>query len=148
MINFRRSMALTSTALLGSWPYEAHTALFLVLPASSCFLKSKCHQAPCWLSWAHAAFKNRWPRWLDDFPRAKLVVVMVRQPHSKKMKMSELSKSDAGWQVLMPLILNVFALWTADSFLQARNGAGALLPLVIPCMPEAKANDSDEVQVP
>ena len=24
-------MALTSTALLGSWPYEAHTALFLVL---------------------------------------------------------------------------------------------------------------------
>ncbi|CAE7262025.1 glmS [Symbiodinium sp. CCMP2456] len=62
VINFRASMALISTALLG---------------------------------------------WLDDFPRAKLVVVMV----------------------LMPLILNVFALWTADSFLQA------------------KANDCDEVQV-
>lgn len=37
--------------------------------------------------------------WLDSFPRAKLVVVMV----------------------LMPVVLNVFALWTADSFLQAKS---------------------------
>jgi len=35
--------------------------------------------------------------WLDSYPKAKLVVVMV----------------------LTPLSLNVFALWTADSFLQA-----------------------------
>mmetsp|Transcript_23045 Transcript_23045/g.43316 ORF Transcript_23045/g.43316 Transcript_23045/m.43316 type:complete len:280 (+) Transcript_23045:114-953(+) len=54
-----------------------------------------------------AIFAGAMLGWLDDFPRAKLVVVMV----------------------LMPLVLNVFALWTADSFLQA------------------SATDNDEVQV-
>ena len=56
------------------------------------------------------------------FPRAKLVVVMV---HALIFIGLSLNISEAGFcqvacrQVLMPLILNVFALWTADSFLQA-----------------------------
>eukprot|EP00435_Cladocopium_sp_Y103_P050124 s2735_g15.t1 len=49
-----------------------------------------------------AAFASALLGWLDSFPRAKLVVVMV----------------------LMPVVLNVFALWTADSFLQANLSDG------------------------
>mmetsp|Transcript_45165 Transcript_45165/g.82694 ORF Transcript_45165/g.82694 Transcript_45165/m.82694 type:complete len:329 (+) Transcript_45165:6-992(+) len=54
--------------------------------------------------------------WLDDYPRVKLVVVMVAAP----------------------LILNVFAFWTADSFLQAdpynpkdRQAREPLTPFVV-----------------
>ncbi|CAL1152315.1 unnamed protein product [Cladocopium goreaui] len=49
-----------------------------------------------------AAFASALLGWLDSFPRAKLVVVIV----------------------LMPVVLNVFALWTADSFLQANLSDG------------------------
>jgi len=49
-----------------------------------------------------ASFASALLGWLDSFPRAKLVVVMV----------------------LMPVVLNVFALWTADSFLQANSSDG------------------------
>jgi len=50
---------------------------------------------------AMASFADALLGWLDPYPRGKLVVVMV----------------------ISPLVMNVFALWTADSFLQADSGS-------------------------
>lgn len=46
-----------------------------------------------------ASFADTLLGWLDPYPRGKLIVVMV----------------------VSPLVMNVFALWTADSFLQAHE---------------------------
>ena len=61
-------------------------------------------------------------RWLDSFPRAKLVVVMARACAVATARLAvTIAIRMSSVEVLMPVVLNVFALWTADSFLQARK---------------------------
>ncbi|CAE8687189.1 unnamed protein product, partial [Polarella glacialis] len=78
-----------------------------------------------------AAFAEMLLGWLDEYPRSKLVVVMV----------------------ITPLVLNVFALWTADSFLQADAEGEALqeseelvhgIPAIVGRLPESSQQDGED----